>query len=837
MRSRLRPRPNVCSGSWRGPRSGIEKPSWWSPDSSSWWPACSGGTSPRGSPRGGFDVTSEQSVHAATVLASEFHDGSDNILVLVHATSGTIDSAAVVSAGTALTRQLAAQPHMANVMSYWSVHSPGVLGLPDHRDALIVGRITGNQDQVTHREPAIAAGLKARDGTITFAVGGFGAAFHEVNSVVERDLLHAEAFAVPLTLLLLLFVFGSLVAAAMPLTIGAVAVVGTLLVLRILNGITPVSIYAVNLATVLGLGLAIDYSLFIVSRFREELLAGHDTPAALEETLANAGRTVAGSALTMAAAAGALFVFPLVFLRSFAYSGIAVVLLAGAAAWSCCPQCSRSSARGSTPSPSGAVRSDRRRTGSGPSRRAASCGGPSPSSLRWRWFWASWPGPSCISAWATSTTACSHPRTMSGRWTTRCAPNSVKGKPTHSRSWWPAPARRPRPSRRRTQTTSRNFPTWRASLPPVASTSTAPAAPHRPRTWPSSATATGSGTRSSRWVTASRPREKRSSMPFATGRLRSPILVGGTPASLVDSTSVINHYLPLAVLLVVGATFLILLFLFRSLFIPLKALVLSVISLSATFGVMVWIFQEGHLSRLFDFTPTGTLIDTMPILMFCVAFGLSMDYEVFLVSRMKELHDSGADNDAAIAGGMQQTGQDHHRGGPADEHHLPELVEQQHLVHQAVRRRAGARRPDGRLHHPRHFGTRHHEAGGRRRTGGPLRSCARSLPPPAAQPRRLAGPESRWDRTAELTGAGSVAPIRPACHLIRERGVSLMKLWSVVRGPKSPLRPVPKAPTRRATTNAPTRNEEGVLDSRYSLFGMRPPKQCAARVLCQKQSA
>jgi RND superfamily putative drug exporter len=134
------------------------------------------------------------------------------------------------------------------------------------------------------------------------------------------------------------------------------------------------------------------------------------------------------------------------------------------------------------------------------------------------------------------------------------------------------------------------------------------------------------------------------------------LLVGGTPASLVDSTAVINHYLPLAVLIVVGATFLILLFLFRSLFIPLKALVLSVISLSATFGVMVWIFQEGHLSRLLDFTPTGTLIDTMPILMFCVAFGLSMDYEVFLVSRMKELHDNGAGNDAAIAGGMQQTG-------------------------------------------------------------------------------------------------------------------------------------------------------------------------------------
>jgi RND superfamily putative drug exporter len=136
----------------------------------------------------------------------------------------------------------------------------------------------------------------------------------------------------PLTLLLLFFVFGSLVSAAMPLIIAAVAVIGTLLELRLLNGVTPVSIYAVNLATVLGLGLAIDYSLFIVTRFREELSAGHDTATALEETMAHAGRTVAGSAVTMAAAASALLVFPLVFLRSFAYSGIAVVLLAGAAA-------------------------------------------------------------------------------------------------------------------------------------------------------------------------------------------------------------------------------------------------------------------------------------------------------------------------------------------------------------------------------------------------------------------------------------------------------------------------------------------------------------------------
>jgi len=135
-----------------------------------------------------------------------------------------------------------------------------------------------------------------------------------------------------------------------------------------------------------------------------------------------------------------------------------------------------------------------------------------------------------------------------------------------------------------------------------------------------------------------------------------PVLVGGMPASLTDSTSVINQYLPLAILLVAGFTFLLLLLLFRSVFIPIKALVLNALSLGAMFGAMVWIFQDGHLSGLLGFTPTGSLVDTMPVLMFCVAFGLSMDYEVFLVSRMKERRDAGATNADAVAGGLQSTG-------------------------------------------------------------------------------------------------------------------------------------------------------------------------------------
>jgi putative drug exporter of the RND superfamily len=606
--------------------------------------------------QGGFDAPSEQSVHAANVLASEFHNGSDNIILLVHASSGTVDSPGVAAAGEALTRRLEAQPHMANVMSYWSLDSVPILRTQDRSAALVVGRITGDQNQVVQREGAIAGALAHPGGPITVQVGGFGAAFHEVNVVVEHDLLRAESIAVPLTLLLLLVVFGSLVAAAMPLTIGGVAVVGTLLVLRILNTITPVSIFAVNLTTVLGLGLAIDYSLFIVSRFREELGAGRDVESALEETLAHAGRTVAGSSLTMAAAASALLVFPLMFLRSFAYSGIAVCVLAGTAALVVLP----------------AV--------------LALLGTRINALTVWKrsvfppldGFWSKMargvmrrPVVVIVSATAVllflaapflhvklgylddRVLAPSNPvrqvddtlRSDFGQGQTDAlqvvAPNTAGTTPAQQSAY--AARLSDLPGVERVDAAGGVY--FRGvALPAPPAYEAQFRAAHG--TW-YSVIPVGNGLSSSgtRLVHAIRA----GPAPFA-------ILVGGLPAGFVDSTGVITHDLPLALLLVAGFTFLLLLFFFRSVFIPIKALALNVVSLSATFGAMVWIFQEGHLSGLLDFTPTGALVDTMPILMFCVAFGLSMDYEVFLISRMKELHDSGLSNEEAVAGGLQRTG-------------------------------------------------------------------------------------------------------------------------------------------------------------------------------------
>ena len=606
--------------------------------------------------QGGFDDPSEQSVQAANVLASRFHNGSDNFILLVHARHGTVDTPAVAAAGRSLTTLLAAQPHMANVMSYWTLDSVPILRADNHTAALVMGRIVGNQDQITQREPAIAAAVARFGGPVDVQVGGFASAFHEVNSVVEHDLVRAEMFAVPLTLLLLLFVFGSLVAAAMPLTIGGVAVVGTLLALRVLDGITPVSVFAVNLTTVLGLGLAIDYSLFIVSRFREELAAGRDVDAALEETLAHAGRTVAGSALTVAAAVAALLVFPVMFLQSFAYAGVAVALLAGVAALVVLPA-------------------------------ALSLIGPRINALT---VWHRSVRPPAEGFWSSvARGVMRRPFVVIGGVTVVLL--LLAAPFLHLRlGYFDDRVLPPSDQVRQVDDTLRtDFGQGQTDALQVVAPHTGAATPAEEAAYAARLSelsdvqrvdaASGVWFRGVR-VSAPASYEAQFSVPGGTwysviprgnalsgsgtglvqtireGPAPFPVLVGGLPANQLDSVGVINDYLPLALLLVAGVTFLLLLLLFRSVFIPIKALVLNTLSLGAMFGAMVWIFQDGHLSGLLGFTPTGTLVDTMPVLMFCVAFGLSMDYEVFLMSRMKELHDAGETNERAVAGGLQFSG-------------------------------------------------------------------------------------------------------------------------------------------------------------------------------------
>src|SRR5918994_1073278 len=280
---------------------------------------------------GGFEDESSESFQAAEVLKEEFGVEAPNLVLLVTAESGSVDDPAVSEQGGALTSDLAGEGGIEGVASYWSTGAP-TLRSADSSQALVVATISGDADEARERIEAISPKFNRNGDVIDVKVGGFEEVFRAVSVQVEDDLLRAEMIAFPITLILLLFVFGSLVSAALPVAIGGIAIVGSFFVLQVLTGFTDVSIFALNLITAMGLGLGIDYSLFVVSRYREELRRGLEPHAAVVQTVKTAGRTVAFSGITVALSLSALLIFPLPFLRSFAYAGVAVVILAALAA-------------------------------------------------------------------------------------------------------------------------------------------------------------------------------------------------------------------------------------------------------------------------------------------------------------------------------------------------------------------------------------------------------------------------------------------------------------------------------------------------------------------------
>ncbi len=607
---------------------------------------------------GGFDDPSAESSQAKRTLATTFHQGEPNLVFVATARSGSVDGAGEVAAGRALTAQLATTPGVVQAASYWSLGQPAPLKSTAGEKALILVRVAGDDDTATDRAVAIADQLTHAGGPLELAAGGQTIVNHAVSSTIEHDLRRAESIALPITLVLLVVVFGSVVAALLPLAVGILAIIGTFAVLQLLTLFTPVSIFSLNLTTALGLGLAIDYSLFVVSRFREELANGHASRAAVVRTVRTAGRTVLFSAGTVAVSLAAMLVFPLTFFRSFAYAGIAVSLLAAAGAVIVLPALLavlgprvdklRVFHRRGVPEVGQGVWHRmatfvmrrpvpvatavivvllvlgspflRIRFGL-PDDRVLSPGSPARAvqdSLRHDFSSREASGLEVVASGlgtARDADISSYAASLSalggvGR------VDALTGSYIGGRQVAPASAASARFAAPQA--------TWLNVVPTVE-----PVSPAGERL-----------VRAVRAVPA----------PFAD------VKVGGVSAQLVDSKATLFSRLPLAVAIIAITTFVVLFLLFGSLLVPVMAVILNLLSLTATFGAMVWIFQEGHLSGTLGFTPTGTIAVIMPILMFCISFGLSMDYEVFLLSRIKEEHDHGADTTTSVARGLERTG-------------------------------------------------------------------------------------------------------------------------------------------------------------------------------------
>jgi len=583
---------------------------------------------------GGFEAPDAPSTRAQEVIDDTF-GGRPDLVVEVRALDGLdVDAPAVADAGRRLAAALAASPGFDRVVTYWDTGSPG-LRAQDGHGALVLAHAA--EDEVE----ALPAGVGPRDGEpIEVRLGGEAAIGPAVGGEVGRSLAIAEAIAVPLTLLLLVLAFGSLIAALVPLVIGFIAIMGTFAELFLLGSLTDVSIFSINLTTALGLGLAIDYALLIVARYRELLGTGHDSHDAVVGTLRTAGRTIVFSAATVAAALAVLLVFPQYFLRSFAYAGIGVVIISALAALIVAP------ALLTVLGPR--VESLRVRGVKGVQ------GDEAPLWSRLAGFVTRRPALTALPVLAVLLLAASP--LLGVRFGTpdeRVLPaaTDVREVGDSLREDYPLDDTRSLDVVLVGPGAGASVDAYTAALtalPGVARVDAAGAERVAPdarlisvlTTLPAKSDAAQDLVRDIRAVTVPE---------------RSTAYVGGVDAELVDTKSSIAERLPLALGLIVLSTF-VLLFLFTgSVVQPLRALLTNGISILAAVGVTVWVFQDGHLSGLLGFTPLP--MDTsMTVLLFCVAFALSMDYEVFVTSRIKELHDAGASDEDAVRHGLGRTG-------------------------------------------------------------------------------------------------------------------------------------------------------------------------------------
>ncbi|MDQ7907272.1 MMPL family transporter [Phytohabitans sp. ZYX-F-186] len=583
---------------------------------------------------GGFDDPASESTRARDRIIAELGNQDVDILVLYSSDTATVDQAAFRDPVTATLTRLRGLPEVASVTSWYDTQAANLVSTDRHATYAAVQLRAVEPDDKTSAyervEPALAApGLTTEaGGTVPFA--------YEANHQTERDLVRAETLSLPVLLVLLVVIFGGLVAAGMPLLVGGLAILGAFVAVRLLTLATDISVFAINVITLIGLGMAIDYALFVVNRFREELAAGHDTPAAIARTMSTAGRTVLVSGLTIALALASLLIYPQAFLRSMGYGGMAAVLVAMLGALTVLPALLAVVGRRVNalriPTPW------RRRTaGEGWARVARSV-------MRRPWLYVV--GVVAILA----VFAAPAVRMEFGGFDERVLPAGTEPRVVADRLAAEFPGSTVGPIEVLVSgvpvAEARAFAERVGQVPGVTGVRVTA---NRGEATLLSATYTGEPTGDAAQDAVRAIRD----LPEPEG---ADVLVTGRTAADLDLISSLASRLPWMALIMAAATLVLLFLAFGSVVLPVKAVLMNLVSIGASFGVVVWIFQDGHLAGLLGFTPTGFIEPSNPILMLAVLFGLATDYEVFLLSRVREEWDRTGDNTASVAHGLAATG-------------------------------------------------------------------------------------------------------------------------------------------------------------------------------------
>jgi trehalose monomycolate/heme transporter len=539
-------------------------------------------------------------------------------------------------------------PSVAKVISYYDTPAPSLVSTNQHETYIAIQFVSGTKDSEVKRvrHQLAATGL-------TTQVGGQKAIDLDINSQISSSIPTAEGIGMPVLLILLILVLGSVVAGFLPVFIGGLAILGAFTITNVITYFTNVSVYSINIITILGLGLAVDYGLFIVSRFREELDKGHEVREAVRRTMATAGRTVAVSGLLVALALSSLDIFPQLLLRSMGFGGAAAVLVAMLASLTVLPALltvlgPRVDAlrlpwgrKRKVPTVTGAVEAV-----------AAKAGGSEAKGVWANIVRSVMRRPVIYTVGVLvvlAVLAAPFIHVQFGGTDERMLPAGTQSRVVSEKLRADFTDGGINPIRvlisNASPDTAADF---QRAVQGVAGVTDASVAAQKGESTLLNVNFDGPANSSAAMKMV---RDIRA-LPRPAG---ADVMVGGTTASVVDQLDTLSARLPWMALIVAVITFVLLAIAFGSLVVPVKAIIMNMLSIAAAFGVVTWIFQDGHLSGLLGFTPTGYVEASQPILMVAILFGLSMDYEVFLLSRIREEWDRLGDNTSAVASGVQRT--------------------------------------------------------------------------------------------------------------------------------------------------------------------------------------
>jgi uncharacterized membrane protein YdfJ with MMPL/SSD domain len=593
--------------------------------------------------QGGFDDPDSESARQLAAEQEIFGNQGVDVVAIYSSDDLTADDPAFRSAVEEVVGGYTEGTTTRVVPYFAAPDQPGLVSEDGHAVQVLISLEGSSQDDYLTSYDDLKASLVADEGSgLETDVAGAFAVFADVNKITSEDLKRAELISAPLVLLLALLIFGSLVAASMPLLVGFIAAIGAIAIVRVITLFAEVSVFSINVISLLGIGLAIDYALFVVSRFREELarLPEDDPDAAataIRRTMSTAGRTVLFSGLTVAAAMASLLIFPQTFLKSMGYGGMAAVLVAMLAALTVLPA---------------ALRLLGRRVDAG--------------RLPWRRH-RPVAAEDAHGRWAALARG-----VMRRPWLVIVGTIAVLllvASPFLGAKWGsvdyrvlPADA----PAHVAADKLGDFGPETAIANVLLQGTSEADVASYVAEVTAIDGVvgvqpvATEGDDTLLRTVWEGNSQTEASQAMVEDIRAVQPgsgdVLVGGLSADTVDLIDSVGAHLPYMGLIVAAVMMLLLFLAFGSLVLPVKAIVMNLISITASFGVVTWIFSDGNLSDLLGFTPQGFLDATNPILMLAILFGLSMDYEVFLLSRVREEWDHSHDNDLAVATGVQKTG-------------------------------------------------------------------------------------------------------------------------------------------------------------------------------------